>query len=75
MPSTNGRKGPKRAVLYARVSTDEQGKSGYSIPDQLRENRSYAAREGSEIVDDGHSGPLRTDLACGASWNWQKPAP
>ena len=34
MPSTNGH-GPKRAILYARVSTDEQAKSGYSVPDQL----------------------------------------
>ena len=51
---------PKRAILYARVSTEEQGKSGYSIPDQLRELRAYAAREGyrvvEETVDDGHSG-------------------
>ena len=35
----------KRAILYARVSTEEQMK-GYSIPDQLRELRAYAAREG-----------------------------
>jgi site-specific DNA recombinase len=59
MPSTNGHS-PKRAVLYARVSTDEQAKSGYSIPEQLRELRAYAAREGyrvvEEAVDDGHSG-------------------
>jgi site-specific DNA recombinase len=59
MPITNGH-GPATAVLYARVSTEEQAKSGYSIPEQLRELRSYAAREGyrivEEIVDDGHSG-------------------
>jgi site-specific DNA recombinase len=59
MTSTNGH-GPKRAILYARVSTDEQAKSGYSIPEQLRELRSYAAREGyrviEEAVDDGHGG-------------------
>ena len=59
MPATNGR-GPKRAILYARVSTDEQATSSYSIPEQLRELRSYAAREGyrvvEEAVDDGHSG-------------------
>src|ERR687895_1427523 len=51
--------GSKRAILYARVSTEEQMK-GYSIPDQLRELRAYAAREGyvvvEEAVDDGHSG-------------------
>ena len=49
----------KRAILYARVSTEEQMK-GYSIPDQLRELRAYATREGyvvvEEAVDDGHSG-------------------
>jgi DNA invertase Pin-like site-specific DNA recombinase len=28
MPSTNG---PKRVILYARVSTDEQARSGYSL--------------------------------------------
>jgi site-specific DNA recombinase len=59
MPNTNGH-GPKRAILYARVSTDEQAKAGYSIPEQLRELRAYAVREGyrvvEEAVDDGHSG-------------------
>src|SRR5918994_6769856 len=51
---------PKRAVLYARVSTDEQAEKGYSISDQLRALRDHAAREGydvvEEIVDDGYSG-------------------
>jgi site-specific DNA recombinase len=58
--AATGRKGGLRAVLYARVSTDEQAQRGYSIPDQLRELRGYAAREGLEvvdvIVDDGYSG-------------------
>src|SRR5215204_3836783 len=58
MPNKNGH-GPKRAILYARVSTEEQ-MNGYSIPDQLRELRAYAVREGyrvvEEAVDDGHSG-------------------
>jgi site-specific DNA recombinase len=51
---------PKRAVLYARVSTDEQAEKGYSISDQLRSLREHVAREGynvvDEIVDDGYSG-------------------
>ena len=34
MPSTNGH-GPKRAILYARVSTDEQARSGYSLAQQF----------------------------------------
>ena len=45
---TNGQ-GPKTAVLYARVSTEEQAKSGYSIPEQLRELRAYAMREGYRV--------------------------
>lgn len=49
-----------RAALYIRVSTDEQFKNGYSVPDQLRELRGRAVREGyevvEEIIDDGYSG-------------------
>src|SRR4028119_107296 len=59
MVKANGH-GPKRAILYARVSTEEQAKTGYSIPEQLRELRAYAARESyrvvEEVVNDGHSG-------------------
>src|ERR687896_10750 len=63
MPSTNGH-GPKRAVLwailYARVSTDEQARSGYSLAQQLEALREYAAREGyevlEEVADPGQSG-------------------
>jgi site-specific DNA recombinase len=63
MPSTNGH-GPRRAVLwailYARVSTDEQARSGYSLAQQLEALRAYAAQEGyeilEEVVDPGQSG-------------------
>src|SRR5215210_7264568 len=59
MSSTNGH-GPRRAVLYARVSTDEQAKSGYSLAQQLEALREYAAREGYEVLegvsDPGQSG-------------------
>jgi site-specific DNA recombinase len=59
MPSTNGH-GPKRAVLYARVSTDEQARSGYSLAQQLEALREYATREGYEVLeevsDPGQSG-------------------
>src|ERR671910_784719 len=59
MPGTNGH-GPKRAVLYARVSTDEQARSGYSLAQQIEALRDYAAREGyevlEEVVDPGQSG-------------------
>jgi site-specific DNA recombinase len=59
MASTNGY-GPKRAILYARVSTDEQARSGYSLAQQLEALRDYAAREGYEVLeevsDPGQSG-------------------
>src|SRR3954465_4955554 len=49
-----------KAAIYARVSTDEQGRTGFSIAEQLRQLRSYASREGYEIVeeavDDGYTG-------------------
>jgi site-specific DNA recombinase len=59
MPSTNGQ-GPKRAILYARVSTEEQARSGYSLAQQIEALREYAAREGyevlEEVTDRGQSG-------------------
>ena len=58
MPSTNGH-GSKRAILYARVSTDEQARSGYSIPDQLKELRGHAVREGYQVPHTVHAGPLQ----------------
>ena len=48
----------KRAVIYARVSTDEQTK-GYSLPTQLEACRKYAAERGYEIsaeFRDDHTG-------------------
>src|ERR671911_674773 len=52
--------GSKRAILYARVSTDEQAKSGYSLAQQLEALREYASREGyevlEEVMDPGQSG-------------------
>ena len=50
MPTTNGH-GPKRAVLYACVSTQEQAAKGYSLAQQLEAIRSYAAREGYEVIE------------------------
>jgi site-specific DNA recombinase len=51
MPNTNGH-GPKKAILYARVSTDEQARSGYSLAQQLEALREYAAREGYEVIEE-----------------------
>ena len=59
MPNTNGH-GPKTAIIYARVSTQEQARTGYSLAQQLEALRAYAAREGYEVLeevqDPGHSG-------------------
>jgi site-specific DNA recombinase len=59
MQSTNGH-GSRRAILYARVSTDEQARSGYSLAQQMEALRQYAAREGYEVLeeiqDPGQSG-------------------
>jgi site-specific DNA recombinase len=59
MLNTNGH-GLKRAILYARVSTDEQARSGYSLAQQLAALRECAAREGyevfEEVQDPGQSG-------------------
>jgi DNA invertase Pin-like site-specific DNA recombinase len=59
MPSTNGH-GPRRAILYSRVSTDEQARSGYSLAQQIEALREYAVREGyevlEEVADPGQSG-------------------
>lgn len=59
MNFTNGH-GLRRAILYARVSTDEQAKSGYSLAQQLEALRSHAVAEGYEVLeevsDPGQSG-------------------
>jgi len=51
MPSANGH-GPKNAILYARVSTDEQARSGYSLAQQIEALRAYVAREGYEVLEE-----------------------
>jgi site-specific DNA recombinase len=51
MPSTNGH-GPKRAILYARVSTDEQARSGYSLAQQIEALRDHTANEGLEVLEE-----------------------
>ena len=64
MPSTNGH-GPKRAILYCRVSTDEQARSGYSLAQQLEALRDYAAREGYEVLEE-----VQDPGQSGASLEW-----
>jgi site-specific DNA recombinase len=64
MTSTNGHGPKKRAILYARVSTEEQVRSGYSLAQQTEALREYAAREGyevlEEVTDPGQSGASLT---------------
>lgn len=59
MASVNGH-GARRAILYARVSTEEQARHGYSLAQQLAALREYAACEGyevlEEVADPGESG-------------------
>ena len=51
---------PGRAVLYARVSTDEQARSGYSLAQQIEALRAHCAHEDykimEEVLDEGWSG-------------------
>ena len=42
---------PRQAILYARVSTDEQAKRGYSLRDQEERLRRYCEREDIEVLD------------------------
>src|SRR5829696_4770925 len=51
MPSTNGY-GPKRAILYTRVSGDEQRKKGYSLSDQRDALRTWASESGCQVVEE-----------------------
>lgn len=68
-------------AIYARVSTEEQARSGYSLADQLRTCRAKLAAMGAredeitDYVDDGYSGEfmerpalekLREDIRSGA---------
>jgi site-specific DNA recombinase len=52
--------GPGWAILYARVSTDEQARSGYSLAQQFEALRDYAERKEygvlEEVQDIGQSG-------------------
>ena len=51
MPSSNGHV-RKLAISYARVSPDEQARSGYSLAQQLEACRAWCDREGYEILEE-----------------------
>ena len=42
----------KRAVIYIRVSTDEQAEKGYSLPHQTNECRRYALLNGFSVIEE-----------------------
>src|SRR5437867_7778268 len=54
VPASKDRKaaGTIRVVLYARVSSKDQEKEGFSIPAQLRLLRDYAASKGYAIAQE-----------------------
>jgi DNA invertase Pin-like site-specific DNA recombinase len=64
MPSSTKHAPGSRAILYARVSTEEQaGEDHYSISAQLNEMKEFAERKGwkiaGEFIDEGISGTRR----------------
>ena len=68
----------KRAVLYARVSSDDRGKDGRNLAGQLEMCRDYAVENGWQIVaelsedDRGASGPLMNCLNSTGLGRWRK---
>jgi site-specific DNA recombinase len=55
MNSHNG-DSSRQAVLYCRVSGEEQRKKGYSLADQLDTLRRWCSENGYEIVDEVEDG-------------------
>lgn len=53
-PTAAGERTPIVALAWARVSTDMQEERGLSLPEQLREIRAYADRNGIELVEEFH---------------------
>src|SRR3984893_13008507 len=51
-PSPSADSGRKQAVIYARVSSKEQEKEGFSIPAQLKLLKEYAAAQGFVVAQE-----------------------
>ncbi len=60
MPSTNSH-GPKTALTDARVSTDEQSRTGHSLRQLIEALRGYTIREGYEVLEE-LADPRRAEL-------------
>ena len=67
MSGVNGH-GHKRAILYVRVSTDEQARSGYSLAQQLEALREYAARESYEVLEEVETPDRAAQALRGQVW-------
>jgi DNA invertase Pin-like site-specific DNA recombinase len=74
MPSTNGHV-RKLAIPYARVSTQEQARSGYSLAQQLEACRAWCATEGYEVLEEvqilarvGQAWRVREWIGLGTWW-------
>ena len=52
MPAPAADPARKQAVIYARVSSKEQEKEGFSIPAQLKLLKEYAAAQGFEVIQE-----------------------
>ena len=57
---------PRKAILYARVSTDEQARNGYSLAQQIEALRDYTAREGYDVLEE-----VQTPARAGRAWSGQ----
>jgi site-specific DNA recombinase len=51
-PIANSNHARKQAVIYARVSSKEQEKEGFSIPAQLKLLKEYAAAQGFKVAQE-----------------------
>jgi DNA invertase Pin-like site-specific DNA recombinase len=58
MPNTNGH-GPKRAILYARVSTDERARPEFSLARQIGADLYRATPAAWLRTRDGRAAPKR----------------
>lgn len=56
MPNIADRPAPKLAVIYCRVSDEEQLRRGYSLADQLHALRDWCSENGCEVVEEVEDG-------------------